>query len=412
MSSGEADQRARLVSGTCQQVYTALGVFYHTLHGPSWVNQSGWLKPGVPYCSYFGVKCDSAGLPRSMYVPLRPATPPCLSRSYGCLASTLVENKLEGTLDGASLNLSSLVALDISRNNIVGSLPSALAHLVPRLRLLYARGNRLQAPLPAMPATLQHLFLDENVLQGQLDPSVFPTTLQVRQRGWFAAASTADDVETVFVQTLRLGENQFDGTLPVSLARLTRLEVLHLNGNLFEGTVPVEYTELRSLESLLLFDNALSGSAEFLQGYVLRDFPAWLACVGVNSGVAYVCSCLWVQLDAAGEHQILDTDRQFTHGAVASLLECYQSPGSTVACWQRGAIPNHPATRCHAHCCLPFLAHADLWARASHAVPTPIGANSAAVWQFARRKGASRCVVFGTVHILTRVLVLFHSSPP
>ena len=296
MSSGEADQRARLVSGTCQQVYTALGVFYHTLHGPSWVNQSGWLKPGVPYCSYFGVKCDSAGLPRSMYVPLRPATPPCLSRSYGCLASTLVENKLEGTLDGASLNLSSLVALDISRNNIVGSLPSALAHLVPRLRLLYARGNRLKAPLPAMPATLQHLFLDENVLQGQLDPSVFPTTLQVRQRGWFAAASTADDVETVFVQTLRLGENQFDGTLPVSLARLTRLEVLHLNGNLFEGTVPVEYTELRSLESLLLFDNALSGSAEFLQGYVLWDFPAWLACVGVNSGVAYVCSCLWCSL--------------------------------------------------------------------------------------------------------------------
>ena len=106
--------------------------------------------------------------------------------------------------------------LDLSGNNLRGTLPAALGSLT----------------------SLTTLDLSANALSG-----------------------TVPDLRAITkLQSLSLGDNQFSGTIPDWLGSLTELQSLSLRDNRLTGAVPAALGTLASLDFLYLSDNELSGA--------------------------------------------------------------------------------------------------------------------------------------------------------
>ncbi|KAL6177894.1 hypothetical protein ACLB2K_049415 [Fragaria x ananassa] len=56
-----------------------------------------------------------------------------------------------------------------------------------------------------------------------------------------------------------IGHNSFNGTIPIEIGHLDRLQTLELNHNNFSGNIPSEISNLKDLSVLLLNENHLSG---------------------------------------------------------------------------------------------------------------------------------------------------------
>lgn len=144
-----------------------------------------------------------------------------------------------GAFPGAAiLNLTSLIAVDLSENALTGVLPadwSALAQLTS----LKAGKNSLSGPLPeALPAALEMLSLAENELTGTL-PSAYG--------------------DLASLHTLVLSKNQISGPIPAELGSATGLLYLTAIDNALTGQVPSTLALLTSINTLDFSANRLSG---------------------------------------------------------------------------------------------------------------------------------------------------------
>ncbi|XP_047057198.1 receptor-like protein EIX2 [Lolium rigidum] len=136
----------------------------------------------------------------------------------------LFDNSISGVIPSSFCKLIDLHFIDISRNNLSGSIPdcslntSAAANVRP-LSVLNLRDNNLSGEFPSLLQNFQQLvFLD-------------------------------------------LTNNQFFGELPAWVGnKLTSLQFLRLRNNMFSGHIPVELTKLVNLQYLDLSYNTLSGS--------------------------------------------------------------------------------------------------------------------------------------------------------
>ena len=106
-------------------------------------------------------------------------------------------------------NLINLIELDISRNNLAGSIPSELGNL-SNLRLLRLSGNNLGGSIPSELGNLTNL------------------------------------------RVLSLSGNNLEGAVPAELGNLTNLEVLTFSDNNLTGQMPLSLTKLRSLRTFFV----------------------------------------------------------------------------------------------------------------------------------------------------------------
>ena len=113
--------------------------------------------------------------------------------------------------------LSELTSLDLSSNQLSGSIPSELGMLIQ----------------------LTRLFLFDNQLSGSI-PSELSMLTELRD--------------------LYLSINQLSGSIPSELGNLIQLTRLSLAGNQLSGSIPSELGNLIQLTDLILFYNHLSGS--------------------------------------------------------------------------------------------------------------------------------------------------------
>ncbi|GLJ53071.1 hypothetical protein SUGI_1130630 [Cryptomeria japonica] len=82
-----------------------------------------------------------------------------------------------------------------------------------------------------------------------------------------AAQSSSDEQRSIppqlcrltKLQIVKLGSNNFTGTIPSSLANLSSLNTLFLEINNLQGQIPPELGQLSELQSLYLFENYLTG---------------------------------------------------------------------------------------------------------------------------------------------------------
>lgn len=170
----------------------ALVDLYNNLDGPNWTNHDQWLEG--PVSDWFGI--------------------------------TVKDNRVE--------------QLNLSNNNLKGSLPTSIGDLT-ELQRLALQVNEITGAIPETIANCQALevcWLYRNSLSGPF-PEVLTTLAGLTQ--------------------LDISANDFEGPVPAAIGNLVNLRTLSLERNRFSGPLP-DLSALQLLSSLFLRENELEGS--------------------------------------------------------------------------------------------------------------------------------------------------------
>jgi EIX receptor 1/2 len=159
----------------------------------------------------------------------------------------LSSNNLEGSIPIAFGNMVALVHLDLWYNNLEGSIPRAFGNMVALVHLDLS-SNKFEGAIPQTLENLhdlQALDLSNNNISGEvLDLSKFP-----------------------LLRELDLSNNRLNGKLTKGMGKLSKLQVLDVSSNLLEGDVTEAHlSNLSNLYLLGLSSNSLS----------LKFSPAWV----------------------------------------------------------------------------------------------------------------------------------------
>jgi Leucine-rich repeat (LRR) protein len=232
----------------------ALIALYNATGGDAWTDNSGWKAEPV----------DTDGF----------AMPGTENGWYGVttdLGSTTVTginlsaNNLVGSLPTAIGDFPGLVSLNLHTNALSGSLPSSLGDLT-NLTLLHLSMNQFTGTLPAELGNLINLTeLDayDNQLNGTIPAGLGNlVNLQIlnMRSNLFEGTLPAELGSLAVLTQLNFHDNQLTGSIPASLGGLTNLISLRLHGNQLSGSIPVELGDLINLQELYLNNNALTGS--------------------------------------------------------------------------------------------------------------------------------------------------------
>lgn len=131
--------------------------------------------------------------------------------------------------------------LDLSGNELTGTIPQEIGTLSHLTRLDLSRNRLIGVPPPELRNLwqLHYLRLDDNEFSGPI-----PEFL-----GGMSSLKWID-----------LADNRFTGSIPQALRRLSSLRLLVLSDNDLTGTIPHWLGELGSLHTLILARNSLTGS--------------------------------------------------------------------------------------------------------------------------------------------------------
>ncbi|CAL9052859.1 receptor-like protein EIX2 [Musa acuminata AAA Group] len=173
------------------------------------------------------------------------------------------KNNLSGTIPLSICQLLSLVALDLSKNMLSGELPNCWSNS-SRIRVMDFSSNNISGVIPesiCSIVSLQSLHLSNNSLSEEL-----PLSLK-------------DCTELVLLDA---GYNDLKGEIPTWIGEsLTHLKFLKLRSNMFTGDIPPNLSRLSALQFLDLSDNELSGTiprnfGNFTAMKVIRKFPGFI----------------------------------------------------------------------------------------------------------------------------------------
>ncbi|WRX12091.1 Leucine-rich repeat - like 10, partial [Theobroma cacao] len=152
-------------------------------------------------------------------------------------------NSLSGEIPPILCNLSFLVALDLSDNNLTGMLPRCLVNQSNSLEVLNLRNNHFAGAIPSTytkSCGLTMMDLSQNQLKGRIPRSLAHCTQ---------------------LEFLNLGNNLINDTFPSWLGTLPELKVLILRANGLHGVIgkPQAKSEFSKLQVIDLSDNSLRG---------------------------------------------------------------------------------------------------------------------------------------------------------
>uniref|UniRef100_A0A7S1UXP7 L domain-like protein n=1 Tax=Grammatophora oceanica TaxID=210454 RepID=A0A7S1UXP7_9STRA len=177
----------------------------------------------------------------------------------------LTANNVQGTLPSELVALENLESLDLSKNGLTGTIPSSIADL-KLLKELYLQDNELDGTLATefgRLGQLRDLFLGTNGLRGSI-PTQLGDLTELRALGLDENFLDGTIPEQVYklrnLMILYLDSNDLTGTISPSLVNLKEMIDLRLRKNFLKGTIPSEMGDLTKLELFYLDDNALTGT--------------------------------------------------------------------------------------------------------------------------------------------------------
>ncbi|KAF8673222.1 hypothetical protein HU200_048774 [Digitaria exilis] len=226
--------------------------------------------------------------------------PADLCRLTNLVRFDVMDNKLDGLVPPSLFNFSSINVLNLGFNQLAGSLPPDIGFKLPRLSVLGTEENHhFRGLIPASltnASQLTYLLLRGNQYHGVIPPDIgthgklillsvgynelqatkptewdFLTSLsncsslgildlEGNKFAGFLPIRTPSWIRRFHKLTkLILADNQFTGTLPEDIGRLSSLQFLDLSQNRFEGQIPQSLGNITELTSLSLSRNLLQG---------------------------------------------------------------------------------------------------------------------------------------------------------
>ena len=223
----------------------ALMALYSSTDGDDWYDNSGWKTPPLHTDGFalpgtekfwFGVTCNM--------------------ENTTVLAVELSDNNLVGEIPGQLGNLANLQNLNLAFNQLEGAVAAQLGDL-SNLEFLALDHNQLSDAIPEELGNLTYLgclWLQQNDLTGGI-----PSELANLEN----------------LHCLALDYNRLSGSIPGELADLTALEILRLNGNDLGGSIPTGLTGLTNLGQTDIGYNALYADDEELREFLDARDPDW-----------------------------------------------------------------------------------------------------------------------------------------
>ncbi|GMP53489.1 hypothetical protein CsSME_00018936 [Camellia sinensis var. sinensis] len=213
--------------------------------------------------------------------------PPSFCQHYSTRVLDLSNNNLSGTIPQCLANFSdSLLVLNLSYNNFHGTIPQIFMNgnqlnfhgaignhktnlMFPMLHIIDLSHNGFSGNLPSdyfhnwnamkMAKTETWTYMQEaseSLIAGTWTvPLVYNYSVTLANKG---TQRLYEHIQTAFV-VLDLSNNKFKGDIPESLGSLSGLQVLNISNNNLTGVIPSSLANLTDLESLDLSQNQLSG---------------------------------------------------------------------------------------------------------------------------------------------------------
>ena len=194
----------------------ALVELYDSTNGDNWTNNTNWKSSTID--TWYGVTVNGdrvTGLDMTNN-NLAGSIPSSIGDLTNLINLNFLINDLTGTIPLSIENLTSLETLDLAGNDLTGSIPSEIGSLTS-LTYLDIENNQLTGSIPSSIGNLSNL------------------------------------------KTLDLNENNLDGSIPSEIGDLENLNILFLNQNELSGSIPSSIESLTKLQHLYLFDNELTG---------------------------------------------------------------------------------------------------------------------------------------------------------
>ncbi|KAK1410729.1 hypothetical protein QVD17_37268 [Tagetes erecta] len=188
--------------------------------------------------------------------------------SDGC--SELIElnvsgNNISGTVPESLKSCSLLEVVDFSRNNFSGVLPMDVFFNLSRLKTLVLGFNNFVGKLPeklSELSSLERFDVSSNQISGEIPAGICSSSLKVLylQNNLLTGSIPSTISNCSELVSLDLSFNTLTGTIPKSFRYLSKLQDLIIWMNLLSGEIPEELMYLSDLENLILDFNYLTGS--------------------------------------------------------------------------------------------------------------------------------------------------------
>ncbi|XP_076925224.1 LOW QUALITY PROTEIN: probably inactive leucine-rich repeat receptor-like protein kinase At3g28040 [Bidens hawaiensis] len=173
-------------------------------------------------------------------------------------------NKFNGSIPDTIFELG-FEQIDLSKNELTGSIPLGSSKLFEYLESLDLSNNRLTGDIPAeigLNSKLRYLNLSWNDFQTRMPPELgyFQnlTVLDLRN-GAFHGFIPNDLCDSGSLGILQLDGNSFTGSIPDEIGNCSSLYLLSMSHNNLNGTIPRSMSQLKKLKILKLEYNQLSG---------------------------------------------------------------------------------------------------------------------------------------------------------
>ncbi|CAA7027957.1 unnamed protein product [Microthlaspi erraticum] len=196
-------------------------------------------------------------------------------------------SSLNGPLRSNSslFRLKHLQRLELTSNNLSGTLPSSISNL-KHLKVLNLRGCDMFGKIPSSLGNLSHLTnldLSENDFTGELPDSIGSLTQLTELQLAVAKLTGKFPLQLLNLSELNgidLRFNHFQGMLPSNMSSLSKLASFDITGNSFSGSVPSSLFLIPSLMILALGKNDFNGPLEI--GYNISSSPSTLGSLSLE----------------------------------------------------------------------------------------------------------------------------------